>query len=800
MTRTFLLFVAWLGVSFAQAIPGRYIIEFQTEPAAALSAARKTPFSAADETVRVRRTQIRAEHDAMEQAVRSLGGAVRNRFDTVFNGMAVDIDEAGAEQMRRMPNVRGVYPDLRHKAFLDHAVNVHKIVDAWKTLPGGQGGAGNGIKIGIIDSGIDINHPAFQGFSTAVPDGFPIVSSQTERGNTNNKVIVSRDYTGLGGRDSLGHGTGVAMAAAGLNYDPKAYGVNPFSGVAPGAWLGNYRVIDDNGGGSSSRFLQALQDAVSDGMNVVNYSAGGPVLDASRETGPEARAIDAAVAAGVLVVIAAGNNGPEAGTMGTPGVVAGGISVGANNNERIFGDGVVLGDLSPFQARVSSDQSSLTSQVRGPMADVTPVDGNGFACTTLNADSLKGQIALISRSVVGSADACSFDSKVNNAAAAGAIGAVIYDSVPNELIGMVLPTATLPAIFVTQDAGQTMKQSLASSPGLMAIMDFSSSTPLKVNSDSIPYFTSGGPTPLGGLKPDLLAVGSWLTTAYTTQDPQYAPVQVEFGTSFSAPVVTGAAAALMSARRGLTASQYRSLIVDSAPKLVVSSSGAAVPPQIAGSGKLDLLRAVQNTLAAAPSSVNFKTATGGVDGTQTLSLTNVGTDTDTFTVVVNAIDASGLVPAVNQTTFTLAPGASQTLTVRMTGSSLAPGEYHGFLEISGTKGSISTRVPYWLGVPGSAVKFIALQEDIDFSSASLGDSMTILFRTTDLIGMPIAPGDTPQITTTALRARVGDVTATGTIPGTYSVDVRMGRADADGTNVFTITAGGVSRDVTFFIE
>src|SRR5262249_37654709 len=146
--------------------------------------------------------------------------------------------------------------------FLDHAVNVHKVTDAWKTITGGQAGAGAGIKVAILDSGIDTTHPAFQGFSATMPDGFPKVSSDAEKAHTNNKVIVVRDYTGSGGLDMDGHGTGNAMVVAGLPYDPKLYGIGPFSGFAPGAFLGNYRVFDDQGRSSSSWVMKAMQDAV----------------------------------------------------------------------------------------------------------------------------------------------------------------------------------------------------------------------------------------------------------------------------------------------------------------------------------------------------------------------------------------------------------------------------------------------------------------------------------------------------------------------------------------------------------
>ena len=78
-------------------------------------------------------------------------------------------------------DVRGVYPDQVQEMYLDHAVNVHKVTDAWKTITGGQAGAGAGIKVAILDSGIDTTHPGFQSFVTAVPAGFPKVSSDAEK-------------------------------------------------------------------------------------------------------------------------------------------------------------------------------------------------------------------------------------------------------------------------------------------------------------------------------------------------------------------------------------------------------------------------------------------------------------------------------------------------------------------------------------------------------------------------------------------------------------------------------------------
>src|SRR5262249_10270742 len=158
---------------------------------------------------------------------------------------------------------------------------------------------------------------------------------------------------------------------------------------------------------------------------------------------------------------------------------------------------------------------------------------DNLGCSAFPAGSLTGKIALIFRG------SCNFEDKVNNAQAAGAIGAVVYDNLPDELIQMGLGTARLPAVFVTLDAGTKMKALLTTSadaPGGLNI-----SAPVALPSDAIPYFSPSGPTPTGGLKPDLLATGVYVGTATNTQGNTLA-FDVQLGTSFSAPLVSGSLA------------------------------------------------------------------------------------------------------------------------------------------------------------------------------------------------------------------------------------------------------------------
>ena len=846
--RAILLFAASAVVLTAQIIPGRYLVDLNTEPVAVTAAARNGRLGA--EGLRARNSQIQAERDAAEAAIQTLGGTVTHRFATLVNAMAVTMTEQAAAQLRQTPGIRAVDPVMRHHLLLDHAVNVHRVPAAWQTLSNGQTGAGAGIKIGILDTGIDTSHPAFQGFTTPVPAGFPIMSGSADTTGPNNKVIVWRVYSDPGtvdnttGVDMNGHGTGVAMIAAGMTNDPGFLGVNPITGVAPGAWLGSYKVADDNGSSDDVTILAGLQDAVADGMNVVNYSSGREVINASAESGIVPRAIANSNALGTLVVVAAGNEGPALGTVEFPAVAPAAIAVGANENERFFWNAVIVGSQSYFAIVPDAYLAAgYSGQTTGPMTDVASIDGNGYACSALPANSLKGQIVLIQRGPASGA--CTFDSKLNNAQSAGATGAMIYDNTPEsefdytqdvQLFSPGLSTANLPGVFISQADGQSIKNQIRANSGIQGDLDFDGITPLPHPANIISFFSSGGPTPAGNVKPDLVAVGDWYITADTTQlesqgcAPPYTAngcyppytfldalqfigfyADTGAGTSFSTPLVTGSLAVLMAARPGLTPLQYRSLIINSAPEFDQYPSGNVAGPQIAGAGKLDLLGALQGGLTASPTSLNFlATSSGGGSGSstvpeatsstgaQTVTITNVGAASDTFTVTVNSLDGMA-VPNIDVPTFTLAPGSTQTITVSIPGASqLASGQYHGYLSVSGTRSQTPLRVAYWYGVPGTSVQNIAVL--LSPLSDPAGTTDFIDFRSQDLIGLPLDPSGNPVVTTSSPRAQVVSVKPIGDIPGTFEAQIVTGRADANGLNVFSITVGGASAEVQIQIQ
>ncbi len=196
------------------------------------------------------------------------------------------------------------------------------------------------------------------------------------------------------------------------------------------------------------------------------------------------------------------------------------------------------------------------------LVDVATLE-DGLACAALPANSLAGRIGLISRGT------CSFETKVNNAQRAGAVAALIYSTQESpDPISMALGSATLPVEMVSYDNGIAIKQTLASQPSLAGTMQFALNAVPQI-ANRLTDFSAAGPNVDTGIKPDLTAVGADIYVATQTLDANgemYDPsgyVLVD-GTSFSTPLVAGAAALIKTARPGLSVDQYRSLLINSA--------------------------------------------------------------------------------------------------------------------------------------------------------------------------------------------------------------------------------------------
>ncbi len=315
MKRNSILVAVWLALApglFAEVLPGRYIVELTTEPVTDhMSRIRGRRADLRGTEAEAHRTRVRGEQTAMRGNIERRSGVVLDSVNTVANAMFVQADAATAAQLAQMPGVKRVVPVRMLHRVLDRAVLLHKVSDVWNQF--GEGVAGAGMKIGIVDTGIEITHPAFQDSSLTVPDSFPRANTVFDLNYTNNKVIVARSYVNLlqyrdvdyTPRDHVGHGTALATIAAGVRSEgPLA----TIQGVAPKAFLGVYKVFGTpgyNDYASDDAIIKAIDDAVADGMDVISLSVGDDFAPRLSED-LDVAAVERATQAGVIVVIAAG--------------------------------------------------------------------------------------------------------------------------------------------------------------------------------------------------------------------------------------------------------------------------------------------------------------------------------------------------------------------------------------------------------------------------------------------------------------------------------------------------------------
>ena len=289
----------------------------------------------------------------------------------------VVVRDAEETKLRQVPGVKAVYPVIEGIFLLDRALDRSGIPAAWN-LAGGQTNGGRGMKIAILDSGIEATHPAFQTTDLTVPPGYPKVRAEADRPLTGNKIIVIRNYQDIQGVqvpsaiDQDGHGTSTAgTAAAVLHNTPRGQ----ISGAAPGAQLGIYKIgpAADGNVFTSDALVMAIDDAIADGMDVISMSIG---FAYSTPTGvsPITNAIERAEKAGLIVIGSAGNSGPDPNTIGAVSTTAAMLQIGAVRNDRIFASaarvegapaGVDFVEDEPERVEIALNRRSLPRELLG---------------------------------------------------------------------------------------------------------------------------------------------------------------------------------------------------------------------------------------------------------------------------------------------------------------------------------------------------------------------------------------------------------------------------------------------------
>jgi uncharacterized protein (TIGR03437 family) len=694
---------------------------------------------------------------------------------------------------------------------------------------GGIANAGQGIKVGILDTGIDQTHPAFQDSSLVAPAGFPKCTG-TDCAFTSNKIIVARSYVSMlaagtsasnpaaesrpddiSPRDRTGHGTAVASVVAGNTNT----GLVTFSGMAPHAFLGNYRIFGSpevNDTTSDDVIITAAEQAIADGMDILSISSGAPAFSGPLDTGAAcgtttgaacdilATALENAARSGTIIVVAAGNSGqdganfPTFNSINSPGDAPSVITAGASTNSHTFTESVSVPGTSQTYAAYLGNGTAPSGPFTAPGIDVGTLGGGTLACSTLPAGSLTGAIALIERGT------CTFLLKLQNAVAAGAVGVIYYmaDATTTITPGG-LGGTTQPTVMISNADGGTLRSLLDANPGQKITINPTQMEQLLTVYNQLASFSSQGPAiGTSAMKPDVVAPGTNMYMAAESYDPLGSlyganGYTVANGTSFATPMITGAAALVKQSHPTWTAAQIKSAIVNSATQDVTKDdSGYTLTAQSIGAGKLEAAAAIGAVVTSAPASISFGAITR-LSASQQVVLTNNGSASVTLNIATSNTNAPASVSAtVGQSILTIPAGGSASLTLTLSGTLPPAGAYSGAVTVSGS--NVSMRIPYlYLIGTGVAANIIPLYGNN--YDGTVGETTEEFFKLVDSVGLPVAGARISFTVSSGVKIvavdtqtdnyGIGGVEVTlGSTPGTYSIIASAGGQ----TFTFTATA------------
>src|SRR5438876_2261408 len=612
-----------------------------TKPAAG----KKIDFK--NNNVRSYRAQLSAGRNEFKRWLRANAPRARvtSEYDVSLNAVAVQLNGTPLATIAAAPMVQSAEYNALYYPNLSESYKIINAADAW-TAAGGRATAGAGIKIGDIDTGIDHNHPFFDPTGFSYPPGFPKCDAADSATHTPDqncnyvspKVIVAKVFynkarqQGLDAQAIQDHGTHTAGIAAGVTGQTavvNGVSIDDMSGIAPGAWLGNYNVFPgDVLNARSEDILNAVEAAIADGMNVLNLSLGGSFHGNNDLL---AAGLDNAVDAGLVVAVAAGNSGPGASTLESPGRARKVITVGASTNQHFVGQPFT------YPAITGTTIGAAVGEFLAlPTASYGLLDTHSTACTSVDPGA-SGKLAIVDRG------SCTFSTKVRNAIAADAVGVLVINNVAGDPIAMAkdgLGGDDLPAVMISKNDGAALRTSGATTASAVeTFQEFI--TP--ENKDILAGFSSQGPTAVDfAVKPDLTSVGVNVLSSITcVGKPETCPGDGTgwaffSGTSMSTPHIAGSAAVLLQLHNDWSPAQIKSALVNHA-ELVVKDARTGlhdIGPTAQGAGRENLSVAADATSWMDPVSASFGRVTLGHPTSVTITLSNPSGTDETFRVSV----------------------------------------------------------------------------------------------------------------------------------------------------------------------
>lgn len=637
--------------------------------------------------------QIKAEKDNFIKvaAKEKINFTQRYEFHTLWNGISVEIKPSQLNKLSTLPGVMGVYP-VEVISIPENFENPSPELYTALAMTGADiaqselGYTGKGIKVAIMDTGIDYDHPDLGG---CFGEGCRVFTGWDFVGDAYNADSTSPSYNPVPSPDPYpddcnGHGTHVS-GIVGAN--------GTVVGVAPEVSFGAYRVFGCAGSTTAEIMMMAMEQALKDKMDILNMSIGSAFQWPHY---PTAKAADLLVEKGMVVVASIGNSGANGlYSAGAPGLGEKVIGVASFDNSHVF--------INYFEVNTQKiGYIPMTYSGPVPTSGTEEIVYIGQAC---NADTLladpAGKVALAVRG------ACAFSEKALKAFEAGAIGVVIHNNaagVFNGTLGAPLPGyENLPVVGISQADGLFIRAQAA--PIYMTWTDQLDSFPSPTGG-LISSFSSYGLSPDLAVKPDIGAPGG---NIYSTYPLEYGGYATMGGTSMSSPHVAGAVALLLDAKPGLKANVVRDILQNSAdPKDWWGYPGIGYIDNVhrQGAGMLDIDDAILATTQIVPGKISTGEGEAG-PFTQTLLITNSSKQDVTYDLsYVNALSTGGVInPSFFLSDATVSFGVDGSLTVRANKTeklnvTITPatgpvnGQYGGYIVLTPQEGGQVYRVPF----------------------------------------------------------------------------------------------------------
>ncbi|MEU6232662.1 S8 family serine peptidase [Kitasatospora sp. NPDC047058] len=694
--------------------PASVLLELTTEAAgpawrrAAAEArrAQRPPETVRREAARAGGGQRARASDALDRLAAAVHGAAPTarelyRTRTLLTGLAVTVPADRLPALRALPGVRAVHLVVRKQRDNAYSVPLTGAPGVWAGSSADAGGTtGQGVRIGIIDSGIDYTHADFGGPGTEeayrsvdgakpAPAGlYPtakVVGGRDLVGDDYNPDPSAPGYQPDPHPDDNpidcalnGHGTHVAGTAAGLGVttdgqpyrgpyrpglDPAGFKVGP--GAAPGAQLYAIRVFGCDG--ATDQLAQALDVAadpdgdgdLGDRLDVVNLSLG------SRFGSPDdadAVAVDRLSALGTVVVAAAGNEGDVYGIGGSPGTAARALAVAASVDPHSDADGITVLAPEPLAGTVPAHWSGRyqdwsTADVTGRLALPADQSDGCAAFTEADRQRLTGRIAVLAWSTRESERACGSGPRADHAADAGAVGVLL--AADDDHLAEIAGNDRIPAALLAHADGERLRQGAAAGP--VDVRLAAPGNPLHgvvpqdqpQRTDTLTDFTSRGIGVPGVVKPDLAAPGE---TIWSAKAGSGSGGQREDGTSMATPLVAGLAALVRAAHPDWTVEQLKAALMNTAGDtwLGDGGTGPVYGPERTGAGRARVDAAVRTPAVA------YAAGEGAVEGSVGVSFGPVavgGPFTATREVEVRNLSGTAVTYRTGYAAATELPGA-----------------------------------------------------------------------------------------------------------------------------------------------